>query len=436
MKRAAIPAPVLNLGRRAMTAPLSLKSAPLVLVERPQDGPLPIARRAKIWELSRYLHCSIIGTCLSTAELRHILAKSGFLTDGACDHELHGRGVTVAGQSDVAGKLLHKALDKRHRQAINQFAKAKSAAELTALWREALARGEVPGAYWAALTHPEASDDLVRQMFGEVHMLSHLVGAANRADIRRLTDLEAENAQLREKLRRQEAHLREGLSTRDATIRDLNQLLARRIAEQVGSTSASSTSSEHATLTAVVSDLERRIGAESRRRAALEARLERLAEEARRDREARSAAEAREQALRDELEALEASLAFPVEVASTPELTGRFDGLAVLYVGGRQQQQSHLKSLATPMGIELLFHDGGIDDRHGLLAGMVSRADTVMFPVDCVSHEAVSAVKRLCGNAGKPFVRLGSGGLSSFLAALERMAPSQVSRESAASASA
>ena len=136
MKRAAIPAPVLNLGRRAMTAPLSLKSAPLVLVERPQDGPLPIARRAKIWELSRYLHCSIIGTCLSTAELRHILAKSGFLTDGACDHELHGRGVTVAGQSDVAGKLLHKALDKRHRQAINQFAKAKSAAELTALWRD------------------------------------------------------------------------------------------------------------------------------------------------------------------------------------------------------------------------------------------------------------------------------------------------------------
>jgi hypothetical protein len=34
-------------------------------------------RRTKIWEFGANLHCSIIGTCLSTAELRQILRKAG-----------------------------------------------------------------------------------------------------------------------------------------------------------------------------------------------------------------------------------------------------------------------------------------------------------------------------------------------------------------------
>src|SRR4029453_8850762 len=57
-------------------------------------------------------------------------------------------------------------------------------------------------------------------------------------------------------------------------------------------------------------------------------------------------------------------------------------------------------------------------DRTGLLAGLVSRADVVMFPVDCVSHDAVATVKRLCRQASKPYVPLRSAGLSSFVAAL------------------
>ena len=33
------------------------------------------AGRSKIWELSETLHCSIIGTCLTNAELRHVLVR-------------------------------------------------------------------------------------------------------------------------------------------------------------------------------------------------------------------------------------------------------------------------------------------------------------------------------------------------------------------------
>ena len=94
------------------------------------------------------------------------------------------------------------------------------------LWREAVQRGEIPGAYWATLTHPATTQALVRDAFGEVHMLSHLVGAANRADIRRLCRLEAENAEQRARLDRQELAFREAVVTRDACIRELSDALA------------------------------------------------------------------------------------------------------------------------------------------------------------------------------------------------------------------
>src|SRR5262245_1803387 len=61
------------------------------------------ARRTRIWELGGSLHCSIIGTCLTTSELRHILAKlkvDG--ADAASDHELHAMGVVLAGRRAVA----------------------------------------------------------------------------------------------------------------------------------------------------------------------------------------------------------------------------------------------------------------------------------------------------------------------------------------------
>ena len=44
----------------------------------------------------------------------------------------------------------------------------------------------MPGPYWALMTHPRSTPALMVRAFGEVHMLSHLAGATNRADIRRL----------------------------------------------------------------------------------------------------------------------------------------------------------------------------------------------------------------------------------------------------------
>jgi Uncharacterized protein conserved in bacteria (DUF2325) len=69
---------------------------------------------------------------------------------------------------------------------------------------------------------------------------------------------------------------------------------------------------------------------------------------------------------------------------------------------------------------EFLHHDGGVEERKGLLAGSVSRADAIFFPVDCISHDTIAVLKRLCRQTGKPYLPLRSASLTSFIAALRR----------------
>ena len=395
----------------------SVASLAPALVVRDEVAPVAgPARRTKIWEFNTNLHCSIVGTCLSTGELRQLLRKLGVATPDSTDHELHGAAVSLVGRHDKAAKLLHKALDERHRVAINQFAKATTEDAVRVLWRESVRRGEIPGAYWATLTHPATTQPLIRDAFGEVHMLSHLVGAANRTDIRRLCELEAENAELRARVERQQVALRDAVVTRDARIQELRTALTQRIAAE-----PSAVVDDCAVLRQLVADLERRLVGESRRSAALAEKLTATTAVFVEERSARAKAEREAEALRCELEVIAASLLARArdDASITPPET-RLDGVTVLYVGGRPNQVAHLRAAAEQSGAAFLHHDGGIEHHLNLLGGLTSQADLVMFPVDCISHHAAHAVKQLCRQAGKRFIPLRSASATSLLAALRQ----------------
>src|SRR5262245_38049518 len=143
----------------------------------PEDEPSPPAfKRSRIWELSDTLHCSIIGTCLSNAELRHVLARLKVPgVETADDHELHVLGVMLAGRRESGAKLLQRALDRRHGLSIKQYSRAKDEEELRRMWDESVRSGDIPGAYWALLSHPVAGEAVIKKAFRDVHMLSHLV---------------------------------------------------------------------------------------------------------------------------------------------------------------------------------------------------------------------------------------------------------------------
>lgn len=376
----------------------------------------PVRRRTRIWELDSSFHCSIIGTCLATAELRQILEKMDITgARSMSEHDLHRQGVSVAGWRDGRAKLLNKSIDRRHARTIAQFDRAKSEAAVIELWEAAVARGEIPGAYWAVLTHTETSTALLKRAFGEVHMLSHLVGAANRADIRRLSDIENENAALREKVERQQNQIRDTIIARDARINSLTAELARVIAAGVDGNTAAPDSDG---LAALVAALEQRLAAAQAHGERLAVRLAQAEDRWRAEAQVRAANATENATLRDEIAALEASLAPAVSPASAPP---DLNGAALLYVGGRTGHVAGLRSIAERFSASLLHHDGGLETSTTQLAGLIARAEMVFFPVDCVSHDAMHLVKRLCRQAGRPYLPLRSASLTTFLAALRNL---------------
>ncbi len=377
-------------------------------------GAVPKRQRTKLWELNGSVHCSIIGTCLTTSELRRAMAKvTPTDVSHVSDHDLHSRAVGLCGQHNASSKLLQKALDHRHETVIRRFARLQGEAAVMQAWAEARRAGDIPGAYWAALTHPDVGHAGLRQAFGDVHMLSHLVGAANRADIRRLTALEEENAALRAKVERQQARLHEAVASRDATIGRLSEFAA----HQVNATAKPDDDDALAAFRHLVADLQGRLARETTRRERLEQRFADSVEAGQScERRAREA-EAQRAAMQRELMALERQDAFDPAAAS-PGLPAQ----RILYVGGRPGCTEQIRTSLEAAGGALLCHDGGRHDHPSLLPGLISQADRVAFPVDCVSHDAALMVKRVCRQLGKPWLPLRSSGLGSFLAALSEPA--------------
>jgi hypothetical protein len=124
--------------------------------------------------------------------------------------------------------------------------------------------------------------------------------------------------------------------------------------------------------------------------------------------------------MRAELEAAETQLsaASAIDGETADIVRTAVQARTVLYVGGRPGQIQAIRNLVEQADGEFIYHDGGLEQRKGLLAGEVGKADLVFFPVDCVSHDAVVLLKRLCGQAAKRYRPLRTASIASFIAAL------------------
>ncbi len=387
----------------------------------PEAGP-----RLRLGEMDAHWHCSVIGTCLPTGELRKLMGPFIDVAD-ASDLEVHHEAVRLAGQDAGVARALHKALDRRHEGSVQRYARAKEAAGLVDLWQQALDSGEVPGAYWAVLTHRRATPELRQRVFGDVHMLSHQVGASNRADLRRLAALERENAELRERAERQQQRIAEIVAARDQS-ESASEGLRLRVAEleravRVFAEGARAAPAATVPTTASCADA---VATQTRRREAAEGHAQSLLAESLRMQLEFERLHAHATELGRELAAAEAELRARAQGAdedALPALRAALAGRRLLYVGGRPSSNPAIRDLVRRHGGDYQRHDGGIEDRKGLLAAALAWADLVVFPVDCIDHESALALKRACGRQGKPFVPLRSASVASFAAAVAAAAP-------------
>lgn len=394
--------------------------------------------KRNMWDHADY-HCPIIGTCLTTAELRKLASRVQLiLPQGASDYELHGAFVTLAKQPAKPAKIVQKFLDRKFARQMKRFAKAEGDDQLWALWTEMADAGDIPGAFWSVMRHQGASDKILAQIYGEVHMLSHLVGASTRADLRRLSEAQARVEQLTGVLAERKTVLRDAVAVWKRRTQELERELAAERARREKA-ERERLSLRELLEAGSIAELERA-------REVLSAQLESL-----QDRLVVAQAESRRQALiiessyreesylraqlseRDrEVEALELALLEGLqpkppcggacehpEACPCPHLRGK----CVLYVGGRSGLKSQYRLLGERFGCEVLHHDGGLEQSSQHLQQLLSRADAVVCPVDCVSHEACALVKRMCKGSMKPVMFARSSGLSSLassLAALDK----------------
>lgn len=390
---------------------------------------LSIQRRPKLWDLEEKLHCPVIGTCLNLDELTRIARKSGFTGNIQDDYRLHVEAVSLSCSRNAAAEAMHKLLEKKFSLDVARCNRLKCDAEVLAFWREHLERGLVAGPMWAVLSHKAASRETRQQVYADVHMLSHQIGAGQAADMRRLAWLEGEYARHKqeqsarkaesETQARRAAELEKALEQEKARaheqaerIEHLEARLAR--LESGQALVALGQRLIHAEAQAArVNQMESQFHAQREKISLLRAEKVRLA----REREEASAE-------RDALERLWVSEQTEASACSGDcgQCEDRLHGRCVLCVGGRATLLPQYRQLAQRLGVRLIHHDGGREEALARLPEMLGASDAVICPTDCVGHLAYYQLKKHCKQNGKPCVLAKSSSVAGFAAALQRLA--------------
>lgn len=110
--------------------------------------------------------------------LRRLVGKSldgQVLRDGGT---LHKQALAACRQRNRVSELLHSHLDDRGRLSLRRASAAKTTDALQAWWTDASQGNDVPGAFWATLTHPRCTPALQDLVLGQVPSLWHRVGMA------------------------------------------------------------------------------------------------------------------------------------------------------------------------------------------------------------------------------------------------------------------
>ncbi|MFT7774515.1 DUF2325 domain-containing protein [Roseateles sp.] len=373
------------------------------------------SRRRRLWELGSHAHCPVVGVCVPLERVRVLAKKLLVLQGDEDDYTLHCSLVTAAARRNAVAEALQKDLEQRFTLDVRSAAQAKCRDDLMAWWRARAVHGEaIAGALWATLTHARCDEWLEMRVLGQVHMLQHQLGAAQRVDLARHRDLVAEHQALArdyaEVQRRVTAWSAERTREQQAWEQERMQQRAQYIGLQ---TQLAQAQEQLQQLQAARPDLPER-----------EALRERLAEQVERN-----------QALQREVNRLVArapvvaaaprlELPAPLEEAEAVEAATLLNRV-VLCVGGRGGSVPQYRQAVEGCGAQFLHHDGGSEHRPAQLEPQLAAADLVICQTGCISHDAYWRVKDHCKRHQKRCVFVDTPGRNAFERALAQAATSE-----------
>ncbi len=377
--------------------------------------------RYKLWELQSCWHCMVVGTCLTLAEVRQQAGKAGLEIRQASDYAIHQLAVENAENGKHAlSQRLQKLLERKFAVTVKQFRSARDESALLSQWESGWQSGQVAASLWALITHPLATRAIILDVFGQVHMMSHLSGASTCVDRgrlqeqeRQLSTLDKELQSLRLRHEQTSQALQEQTRQTDALqlengklLSQLHALSSRDPSEpgiQAGNRSRQAAAEQqNSHLQNKVEQLQRQLAAEQHDRQQLQMDVQRL-----------------EHLLETRLEPLaedDPDAWQPDDCPAARDL--KLCGQCVLYLGGKTQQRRHFQALVESCEGRFLHHDGGRETCPHRISELVSQADVVMCPTDCISHSAMQKARTLCAKQDKPMVFMQRSSLSAFTRSL------------------
>jgi hypothetical protein len=348
------------------------------------------SRRRRLWELPTNCHCPVIGVCLPLALLRKLVNKVALVPVQGDDYDVHVLAVHECANRNPLSEQLQRTLDERFAVVLRQFRSAKDENGVSMLWRHAVERGDVAGAFWAALTHPRCGLRMIEAIVRDMHMIQHQTGARVHVDLDRFAALQKQNTALATEL----------VQTRDKSARAID-CKARELARQAEQ--ASQLRAELAQRDAVIDSLRREL---EQLQAALpdlrdrERLLQRVVElEARARSQTDKLAQLRHRIARERQEPAPVPPAAAAEPVVRPLLN--LSDKTVLCVGGRSGNVPNYRDLLEKEGARFMHHDGGLEQASDLLDTSLAAADIVICQTGCISHQAYWRVKDFCKRTGK-----------------------------------
>ena len=385
--------------------------------------------RAKLWELDHNYHCAIIGTCLTMDEVRKLLRSFRINIDNDCSYEIHTTIVTLISFKDYPSKKVQNYLDKKFKIALQKTRKM-DADELKEEWKRVLNNGELIATFWAVMSHPCTSEKMKKYFYGDIHMLSHMSGASNRADLKRLKLLEQSekefNAETQSQLTKYQKSQAEniGLQTKIQQQTEKNNDLVNQVAALTNVNEqlmVLENVKQCKQLNLKIEKLNNKIGFQESEIDVHQKKINQLDKVVAKLNRQESNYQKEMAIYKNEIEHLQYQLS---QHQREDECNFKEQGLCgqcILYVGGKSNMIPRYRELVEARAGDFLHHDGGHEKNTQDLSDSLNRADLVVFPSNCISHDAYWKIKRTCKKQQKPYKYLKGPGLHSLSNMLDKI---------------
>ncbi len=376
------------------------------------------SRRHNLNEIDRFL-CPLVGTCLTLKETQKIARHFKYVGDTSA-YKLHIWIIEACRELPAVAKYVQKFMDRKYRLTLNRI-DACAAPELNLAWQEALKEGQIAGAFYAVITRADAPDAVLNEVFGDIHMMSHLQGAEARAELKEFGQLRQGNKVLQDRVKR--------LTGQVETVKIEREECKRRLCHQ---------EAELAVLRRKIAHLEQELNSliEGRDFDKLKAENREMA--ARLNQEQRTRERLEMRLMQETVRQLPVMYLSPTAQDPAPEATEvqeetcplasgekchRFCNKSILLVGGPERRESHYRRLVEEdFGGIFMRHDGDCRNGQARLVNMVRQAEVVICPISCTSHQAYHCVKKWCKKLNKPCVLMHNTGVGALTRTLMELA--------------